>query len=116
MQSNWYTFFQGESIGIEDVLEKDERRAPYIAAFGPSDDMLSDFKVVVEKDSIFSMPSIATAVHCAFACYYIYNISFTSDTSPLMLFLEQYVYKLKPSQKMPVSVSIIVDNLERVSS
>lgn len=78
--------------------------------------MLSDFKLIVEKENILSMPSIATAVHCAFASYYniIYNISFPSDISPLLLFLEQYVYKLKPSQKMPVSVSVIIDNLERI--
>ena len=105
---------QGESICIEDALEEVDCRAPFIAAFGLSVDALTDFKLVIEKENILSVPSLALALHCCFAAYYLYNISFPSDVSPIMLFLEQYVYHLKPSQKLPLSVSVIIDSLEKI--
>ncbi len=83
-------------------------------AFGTSFDELSDFKIVIEKENVITMPCLDTAIHCCFAAYYIYNISYPPDLGPLMLFLEQYVYHLKPSHKLPLTVSIIIDCLEKV--
>ena len=53
------------------------------------------------------------AVHCCFAAYYIYNISYPPDLNPYLLFLEQHVYRLKLSQKLPLTVSIVMDCLEK---
>lgn len=100
-------------MDIEESLESVECKAPYIAAFGPSLDELSEFKVVIEKDNVISMPSVDTALHCCFAAYYIYNITYPPELRPYLLFLEQYVYCLKPSLKLPLTVSIIVDSLEK---
>lgn len=94
-------------------MESVECKAPYIAAFGPSLDELCEFKVVVEKDNVVAMPSMDFALHCCFAAYYIYNISYPPDLRPYLLFLEQYVYRLRPSQKLPLTISIVVDGLEK---
>jgi len=105
---------QGESIDIEESLASMENQAPLIATFGINMDSLTDFKVVIEGENILPMPSLSCALHCCFAAYYIYNITFPSDLKPLMLFLEKYVYNLEPSQKLPLSASIVIDSLERV--
>ena len=60
------------------------------------------------------MPSMAIALHCCFAAYYLYNISYPLEFSPVLMFLETYVYGLKASKKLPLSVSLIVDSLERI--
>ena len=69
-------------------------------------------RVVMERDNIISMPSIITALHYYFASYYIFNISFPPQFRPVLLFLEMFVYGLKPSQKTPLSVTTLIHSLE----
>ena len=88
--------------------------APCIAAFGVTRDNIADFKVVVETDNIFSINSLATSVHVCFACYYIFNISFPTSYKHILLFLEKYIYGLSSSQKLPMSVVLVHDGLERI--
>lgn len=101
-------------MNIGESLDGVDCRAPYIAAFGISFDQLTDFKVVIEKENVLPMPSVAVALHCCFASYYLYNISYPSEFNHIMLFLEQYVYCIKPSRKLPLSVAVIIDCLEKV--
>ena len=75
-------------------------------------DALSDFKLVIEKENVISVPSLSYALHCCFSCYYIYNISFPADSSPIMVFFEKYVYGLNPSKKLSLTASILIDSLE----
>ena len=42
--------------------------------FGSTFDDLTDFKVVIEKENILTMPSIDMALKCCFAAYFVYNI------------------------------------------
>lgn len=95
-------------------MDSIECRAPFIAAFGVNKDELVEFKLVIERENIIAMPSLDVAVHCCFASYYIYNVSYPHHFLPILLFFEQYIYMLKPSQKLPLSVSIIVDSLKKL--
>ena len=74
-----------------------------------------DLKVVIENDNIISLSSITTAVHFCLAAYYIFNISFPNSHRLVLLFLEKYVYGIKPSQKTPMSVQTLIDSLEKIS-
>ena len=103
---------QGEAINIEESLQEVKSDAPYIAAFGISIDDLCDFKVVIERENIVSVSSLSYAVHCCIACYYIYNISFPCDSSPILVFFEKIIYGLKPSKKLSLTASILIDTLE----
>ena len=101
-------------MNIDDALASVDQEAPFIVAFGISSPKLMDFKVIVEKLNILPMPSLATALHCCFAAYYIYNIQFPLEFSSILLFLEKYVYKLRSSKKLPLSVTVLIDNLEKI--
>ena len=61
------------------------------------------------------MPSVIDALHYSFSSYYVFNISFPPDFHLLLLFLEKYVYGLKSSMKVPLSISILYDSLEKTS-
>ena len=74
-------------------------------------DKPTDFKVVAEKENIFGMPSLFTALQYCFAMYYNMNIAYLKEMNPLMLFLETQLFGLKASAKMPVSVTTLCDNL-----
>ncbi len=67
---------------------------PSVVAFGLTKDSPSDIKVVIERQNVMPMSSMVDALHYC-------------------LFLEKYVYGLKPSQKLPISVSILYDSLEK---
>ena len=71
----------------------------------------TDFKVVVEKENIIEMPSLFIALQYCFAIYYIMNIAYPKDVNPLMLFLETELFGLKSSSKIPMSVTVLCDNL-----
>ena len=72
--------------------------------------------MVIENDNIISLSSIKTAtLHFCFAPYYVFNISFPNSYRPVLLFLEKYVYGMKPSQKTPMSVQTLIDSLEKIS-
>ena len=105
--------FQGEHVTIEDCLEGKDRRAPYIAGFGVTFDELTDFKVVIENDNILTMPSLEMALKCCFAAYFVYNISYPPDLTPFLLFME-HVFNLKPTKKLPLSVTIMIETLGKL--
>ena len=92
-----------------------EVRAPVIVIFGVTKDSPSDVKVIIEYENILPMPSVMDALHYCFACYYVFNISYPPEFHLVMLFLEKYVYGLKSSQKLPLSVSILYDSLQKTS-
>ena len=89
--------------------------APCIVAFGASRNNIEDIKIVIETDTIIPVANMATAIHFCFACYYIFNMSFPAPFKYILLFLEKYVYNLKPSQKLPMSVVLVHDGMERVA-
>lgn len=91
-----------------------ECAAPYIAAFGLTVDRLTDIKLVIESQTIIKMPSIATALHCCVSSYYIFNIAYPPHFSPMLLFLEDYVYGMKQSTRKPLSVCTLIDSLCKV--
>ena len=105
---------QGEAINIDDALSSLNKKAPCIVGFGETRSEASDFKVLIENVNILTMPSLLSALHYCFAAYYVFNISFPPQYRLVLLFMEQYVYGLNPSQKTPISVSIIIDSLEKI--
>ena len=90
----------------------ENHKGPFVAAFGETVDVLS-YMVVMEKNNVISMPTLAAALHYCFASYYVFNISYPPDSKSLMLFLESHVYRLKPSLKLPLSVAFLIDNLQK---
>ena len=107
-------FLKGESVDLKQSLSTLQTTAPCIVAFGLTRCSLSDVKVVIEKTNLLQMPSVSTAIHFCFASYYVFNISFPSDFKFILLFLEKYVYGLKSSQKLPMSVALVHDGMERL--
>ena len=104
---------QGESIDIDKSLEGVDCAAPFIVAFGVDTDSLTDIKVIIKKNNVIQIPSLATAVHCCFTSYFIFSISYPLHFTPLLLLLE-YIYGMKPSQKkLPISVCTLIDSLEK---
>ena len=68
---------------------------------------LSDAKVIImEKKNILPMPSLECALHVCFSFYYIFNISFPQA--------KVYAYGLKSSQKLPLSVTLVHDGIEKL--
>ena len=105
---------QGESIDIDESITTLTIKAPSIAAFGETCDLLTDIKVVIEE-TVFVMPSMAIAIHFCFASYYVCNISFPSEFRFVLFFLEKFIYNFKTSaSKLPLSVVTFNDNLRRV--
>ena len=67
---------QGETLNIEECLEKVEVQVPVVCSFGVDFSELYEFKLAIERDNVFEMPSLSVALHCCFSAYYIYNISY----------------------------------------
>ena len=55
---------------------------------------MTDFKVVIEGENIFPMPSLICALHFCFAAYYVFNISFPVDFRFVLLFIELINYTI----------------------
>lgn len=105
--------FQGETVNIEDGIADIQTNEPVVCAFGKDMSTLAVFKLVIEKDNAFDMPTLSVAIHCCFSAYYIYNITFPQPLSHFLVFLECHVYKMKPSQKPSLSIATLVDSLCR---
>ena len=58
-----------------------EQQTPYIVAFGRSLNEVTDIKLVVESINIIPISSVSLALHCCFASYYTYNISYPTDNN-----------------------------------
>ena len=88
-------------------------KAPCIIAFGETRGSPSEMRVVIE-DSVFIVSSISLGLHFCFAAYYVFNLSFPNDFRLPLLYLEKFVYGLKPSSKLPLSLCNFYDNMSRV--
>lgn len=105
---------QGESIEIDESIDALQVKAPSIVAFGETRDLATDVKVIIEGNALI-MPSIVTALHFCFASYYVFNIFFPPEFHPIMLFLDKFLYNLKPSvPKLSFSVVVLSDNLKQI--
>ena len=87
---------------------------PVIVGFGKDRNSLTETAVVVEKDNVIRTPDLTTAVHCAFSLYYIFDIAYSKTNKGLMVFLEQLVYKLKPSVAPSTTATIMMDSILRM--
>ena len=83
--------------------------AACIAAF----EGITDIKLIIEKDDVLSIPSMKIAVHCCCAVYYIFNLTSPTAMAPFLLFLE-HAHGLQVSRKLPVSVSTLIDSLQKL--
>ena len=108
------SLLQGESINIDESIATITVKAPTIVAFGETRDSLSDIKISIE-DNVLVVPCMEIAIHVCFASYYIFNISYPLEYRHLLLFLERFIYCLKSVPKLPLCVTILNDNLKRVS-
>ena len=87
---------------------------PYVAAFGKSTNHLSDPVVVIEKRNIIHTETLASALHFAFASYYVFDIKFPKNIKGLLVFLEQIVYKLKPTATVNTTATIVIDSIMKL--
>lgn len=74
-----------------------------------------DIKVIIEEN-VFDMPSVETALYFCFSTYYVFNISYPLVARNVFLFLEKLVFNLSSVSKLPVSVIVFNDNLQRAQS
>ena len=97
---------------LEDEISRLALEYPYIACFGESMDNLQDSCVVVENN-IMQMPSVNMAVHCCFGAYWVFGMKYPPCARYLLLFLENVVYELPISQRLPTSVITMIDSLTK---
>ena len=58
-----------------------EQQTPYFVAFGRLLNEVTDIKLVIESINIIPISSVSLVLHCCFASYYIYNISYPTDNN-----------------------------------
>ena len=102
-------------MNIEESIKEITIDAPIILAFGSTTEDISDFKLIIERNNIITMPTLMTAVNCCISAYYIFNISYPRAIAPIMMLLENLVYKIKPSRKLPISLLTTIDSIERAN-
>ena len=98
---------------MDEAVGKLKVKAPCIIAFGETRGSPSEMRVVIE-DSVFIVPSVLLGLHFCFASYYVFNLSFPNEFRLPLLYLEKFVYGLKPSSKLPLSLSNFYDNVSCV--
>ena len=106
------TCIQGESVNVEESLSSLTVTAPSIVAFGETRGSPTEIRVLVEG-TVVIVPSVMAGLHYCFTSYYVFNISFPNEFRLPMLFLEKFIYGLKPLAKSPLSVINFYDNVSR---
>lgn len=106
--------FEGEVLDIEECISSLPYKHPYVAAFGKDKNCLTDTMLVIERATTIHTPNLATAVHCAFCSYYIFDIVYPRNNKNMMLFLEHLVYKVKSSAPLSTTVTIVIDALMKL--
>jgi hypothetical protein len=104
------TVVKGETIDNDKAIKEIQIKAPSIIAFGVMD-KIEEIKIIIEDDNVLRMPSMLSAVSYCISAYYVFNISYPPEFRSLMLFLEKYIYGLKPSLTLPLSATLLYDNL-----
>ena len=61
--------------------------------------------LVVEREIVYNVESVFQAVKVLLVSYYVFNIAYPNLLGGLFVFLLYYVFKVKPKERVPVSVS-----------
>lgn len=101
-------------IDIETTLDTLPHTHPYIAAFGTSLHSLKDPVVVIEKTNVIRTNSLSDAIHVAFASYYVFDIKYPRNIKNLLVFMEQLVYKLKPTMSVTMAANVVIDSIMKL--
>ena len=88
---------------LDEQLAQTDFNHPYIAVIEM--DYTINMFLVVEREIVCSVKSVFQAVKVLLASYYVFNIAYPNLLGGLFVFLLYYVFKVKPKERVPVSVS-----------
>jgi len=75
----------------------------------------SKYDIIVEGSSLAQSTNLNTALIDLFSTCFVFDIAYPFEVAPIFIFLQHYVFALKDGQKLPVSVTITVATMCRLS-
>ena len=97
------------------MIEATHHKWPYVASFGVTSESLTDHFLVIERSNVIRIQSLQQALLCCFMSYYLYNIEYPTECKNILLFLEQSVFSLNNSKKLPTGVTVFLDSISKLS-
>lgn len=71
--------------------------------------------VIVEGASLVQSTDIQTALIDLYSAYFVFDIAYPVEVAPVLIFMQHYIFGLKDSQKIPVSVATTVATMHRLN-
>ena len=86
--------------------------APCILVIETSEATTCD--VLVEGSSLVQATDLNSALKDLFSAYFVFDIAYPKELSPVLIFFQHYVFGLKDKQKVPISVTTTVASMRHL--
>ena len=73
---------------MDEALGKIQHNHPLILGFGSDLSHMVEFRVVIEKKNVITMPSLLVSIEYCLQAYYVFNIKYDVTSRPLCYLVE----------------------------
>ena len=101
---------QGENIDMDEALGKIQHNHPLILGFGSDLSHMVEFRVVIEKKNVITMPSLLVSIEYCLQAYYVFNIKYDVTSRPLC-YLVEFLYGMTLSATAPLVIHPVIEGL-----
>jgi len=98
---------------IDEELKNVPFSAPCILMVETSE--ATTYDLIVEGASLVQSTDIQTALIDLYSTYFVFDIAYPVEVAPVLIFMQHYIFGLKNSQKIPVSVATTVATMHRLN-
>jgi len=98
---------------VDEAVSTIEQSAPYLITGTPGSVNCQVF-IGCEQEIFFESNSIKDAIIDLIGTYFVFNIAYPKYLNSIFLFIQHFVFNLKDKQPVPMTVSNIVRNLQKL--
>ena len=89
---------------------------PFIVDIGHHDDSTIQYFICVEQMIYLEVKTLTDAITDMVATSFVFNISYTKSTSPIIIFFQHFVFGLTDMQSVPPATVRLVGSLQKIEN
>lgn len=110
----FFTFLQRTDVDLNSEVHSLKQAAPFLVYLGEPGYESAQYFIACEQTVLCESKSVLDSFIDLIATYYVFNIAYPRAISPILIFLQHFVFDLVDSQDVPSTTSKLITNLSKL--
>lgn len=106
---------QASYVDVDEAISTVEQSAPFLVITGTPGSINCQVFIGCEQEIFFESSSIRDSIIDLIGTYFVFNISYPKYLNSIFLFIQHFVFDLKDKQPVPMNVSNLIRNLQKLN-